>query len=110
MVAVTGARTYSAGFDILLTLKGLGAHHVGVPSSQAPNCFIDVLRFTLPHSQLNGTISFKQSLSLPGLDPTARYLEPEITLTYDQIRAYQFDPAAGVRLALDAIRSCHWEA
>ncbi len=108
VVAVTGARTYSAGFDILLTLKGLGAHHVGVPSSQAPNCFIDTLRFTLPYSQLTGTISFKQSLSLPGLNPAVRHLEPEITLTYDQIRIYQFDPAAGVRLALDAIHSGRW--
>lgn len=110
VVAVTGARTYSAGFDILLTLKALGAHHVGVPSSQAPNCFIDSLRFTLPHSQLTGTISFKQSLSIPGLDPAVRHLEPEIILTYDKIRTYEFDPSAGVRLALDAIHSGRWDA
>jgi hypothetical protein len=110
VVAVTGARTYSAGFDILLTLKGLGAHHVGVPSSQAPNCFIDILRYSLPHSRLSGTIAFKHSLSLPGLDPTLRHLEPEVTLTYDQMRTYAFDPAAGVRLALETIRGGRWEA
>lgn len=108
VVVVTGARTYSAGFDILLTLKGLGAHHVGVPSAQAPNCFIDTLRFTLPHSGLAGTVSFKRSMALPRLDPQVRHLEPDVALTYDQFRAYQFDPAAGVRLALDSIRSGLW--
>lgn len=83
VVAVTGARTYSAGFDILLTLKALGAYHVGVPSSQAPNCFIDTLRFTLPHSRLTGGISFKRSLALPRLDPEVRHLAPDRPLTYD---------------------------
>lgn len=110
VVVVMGARTYSAGFDILLTLKDLGAHHVGVPTSQAPTCFIDVLRFTLPHSQFTGIISFKQSPSLPGLNPAVHHLEPEITLTYDPIRTCQFDTVAGVRLALDAIHSGRWEA
>lgn len=108
VVVVTGARTYSAGFDIVLTLKRLGAHHVGVPSAQAPNCFIDILRFTLPHSGIAGTVSFKRSMALPRLDPQVRHLEPDVALTYDQFRAYQFDPAAGVRLALDSIRSGLW--
>ena len=108
VVVVTGARTYSAGFNILLTLKGLGAHHVGGPSAQAPNCFIDILRFALPHSELAGTISFKRSVALPRLDPQVRHLEPDVALTYEQLRDYQFDPAAGVRLALDTIRSGTW--
>ena len=108
VAVVTGARTYSAGFDILLTLKALGAHHAGVPSAQAPNCFIDILRFTLPHSGLAGTVSFKRSMALPRLDPQVRHLEPDVVLTYDQLRAYQFDPAAGVRLALNTIRSGGW--
>ena len=108
VVVVTSARTYSAGFDILLTLKGLGAHHVGIPSAQAPNCFIDILRFTLPHSGLAGTVSFKRSMALPRLDSQLRHLEPDVALTYDQLRDYQFDPAAGVRLALDTIRSGLW--
>ncbi|MCL4521703.1 MAG: hypothetical protein M1415_09035 [Firmicutes bacterium] len=108
VVVVTSARTYSAGFDIVLTLKALGAYHVGVPSAQAPNCFIDILRFTLPHSGLAGTVSFKRSMALPRLDPQVRHLEPDVTLTYDQLLAYQFDPAAGVRLALDTIRSGRW--
>lgn len=108
VVAVSGARTYSAGFDILLTLKSLGAYHVGVPSSQAPNCFIDTLRFTLPHSQLAGTIAFKRSLALPQLDPGVHYLAPDVILTYDTLRTYQFDPAAGVRLALDSIKAGTW--
>jgi hypothetical protein len=103
VVAVTGARTYSAGFDVLLTLKSLGALHVGVPSSQAPNCFIDTLQFTLPHSKLSGTISFKQRIAMPFMAPTVRHMDPDVPLTFDRLRSYKFDPAAGVRLALESI-------
>lgn len=108
VVVVTGARTYSAGFDTLLTLKALGAHHVGIPCAQAPNCFIDVLRFTLPQSRLTGIVSFKQSMALPFLESHVRQLDPDVALTYNQLSSYQFDPASGVRLALDTIRSGRW--
>ena len=103
VVVVTGAETYSAGFDVALTLRKLGAMHVGVPSAQAPNCFIDVLRYTLPHSGLTGHLSFKESFALPGEAMPDRLLAPQIPLTYARLRAYGFDPAAGVRLALDTV-------
>ena len=103
VVVVTGAETYSAGFDVAVTLRKLGAIHVGVPSAQAPNCFIDVLRYTLPHSGLTGHISFKESFALPGEALPDRLLAPEIPLTYAQLKAYGFDPASGVRLALDTV-------
>ena len=103
VVVVTGAETYSAGFDVAVTLRKLGAMHVGVPSAQAPNCFIDVLRYTLPHSRLTGHISFKESFALPGEALPDRLLAPEISLTYAQLKAYGFDPAAGIRLALDTV-------
>ena len=103
VVVVTGAETYSAGFDVALTLRKPGAIHVGVPSAQAPNCFIDVLRYTLPHSGLTGHISFKESFALPGEALPDRLLAPEIPLTYAQLQAYGFDPAAGIRLALDTV-------
>ncbi len=103
VVVITGAETYSAGFDVALTLRKLGALHVGVPSSQAPNCFIDVLPYTLPNSGLTGHISFKESFALPAEALPERLLAPEVPLTYAQLTAYGFDPAAGIRLALDAI-------
>lgn len=103
VVVVTSARTYSAGFDVVLTLRGLGAQHVGVSSSQAPNCFIDVLRFTLPHSEVSGIVSFKQSLALPQLGAEVRTLVPHHELTYDKLRGFDFDPEASIRLALNVI-------
>ena len=103
VLVVTSARTYSAGFDVVLTLRGLGARHVGVSSSQAPNCFIDVLRFRLPHSQISGVVSFKQSVALPQLDADVRTLVPHHVLTYDKLRAFAFDPEASIRLALTVI-------
>jgi hypothetical protein len=103
VVVITGAETYSAGFDVAVILRKLGARHVGVPSSQAPNCFIDVLRYTLPHSGLTGHISFKESLAFPGELLPGRLLAPDVPLTYAQLNAYGFDPAAGIRLALDTV-------
>jgi hypothetical protein len=103
LVVVTAAETYSAGFDVALTLRRLGAWHVGVASAQAPNCFIDVLRYRLPHSGLEGTISFKESLALPDVELPDRMLRPQVSLTYEILQAYGFDPHAGVRLALDRV-------
>lgn len=105
VIVVTSARTYSAGFDVVLTLTGLGAIQVGVPSGQAPNCFIDILRFMLFHSQLQGVVSFKKSVALPQLGPDVRTLAPLHELTYENLRSYNFDPAAGILLALESIES-----
>ncbi len=102
VAVVTSANTYSAGFDVALTLRKLGAVHVGVPSAQSPNCFIDALRYTLPHSGLSGTISFKESRALPNAVLPDGVLPPQVPLTYAQLRAFGFDPAAGVRLAMTA--------
>jgi hypothetical protein len=78
-IVVTSADTYSAGFDVALPLRALGARHVGSPSAQAPNCFMDVLGFKLPHSGLEGTISFKDSCALPGIDLPERVLETRMS-------------------------------
>jgi len=100
VAVVTSAKTYSAGFDLALTLRKLGAVHVGVPSAQSPNCFLDALHYTLPHSGLSGTISFKESRALPSTVLPDGVLPPHVPLTYAQLRAFGFDPTAGVRLAL----------
>ena len=98
---VTSAFTYSAGFDVAAMLVRRGALHVGVASGQAGNCFTDILRFRLAHSQLAGTISFKESFLFPE-DPAAGcLLRPQRELTYERLAAYGFDPNASLRLALD---------
>jgi hypothetical protein len=103
VVVVTAARTYSAGFDVAAQLVKHGAHVVGVASGQAGNCFIDTLRYQLPHSQLEGAISFKRSLLFPEDAERGAMLTPETELTYDQLAALAFDHHASVRLALDRL-------
>lgn len=100
IVVLTSARTYSAGFDLAAQLYKSGAEIMGVASSQAGNCFIDSLPFTLKHSGLQGTISYKLSFLFPG-DPVAgRSLRPEVELDYSKLRQMSFDPNATVLLAL----------
>lgn len=103
VVVVTAARTYSAGFNIAAQLVKHGARVVGVASGQAGNCFIDTLRYQLPHSRLDVSISFKRSLLFP--DDAARgvLLTPDDELTYDRLAALNFDPHTSVRLALERL-------
>jgi len=56
IVVLTSARTYSSGYALAALLFQHGVTVVGVPSSQAGNCFIDSLQFDLAHSGLHGSI------------------------------------------------------
>jgi len=103
VIAVTAAKTYSAGFDVAAQLVKHGARVVGVSSGQAGNCFIDTLRYQLPHSQLDVSISFKRSLLFPEDAERGAVLTPEEELTYDRLATLNFDPHASVRLALEHV-------
>lgn len=99
VVALTSARTYSAGFDAVLQLRALGAKVAGVPPAQAANCFIDSLAFELPRSHLKGSISYKRSLGLPADPKNGELLHPDAELTYDAWSKRRFDPNAAYDLA-----------
>lgn len=92
VIVLTSARTYSAGFDVVATLLRQGAAVIGVPSAQAGNCFIDVLRFRLDHSGLEGWVSFKWSQLFPSEPERGRVLRPDRELTYADLAARHFDP------------------
>lgn len=104
IVVLTSARTYSAGFDVAAMLVKRSARLVGVPSSQAGNCFIDGLFFTLENSGLTGVISHKWSRLFPDEPERGTVLRPDIELTYDYLRSTGFDPNAAVLLALDDLK------
>jgi hypothetical protein len=104
VIVLTSARTYSAGFDVAAMLVKRGARLVGVPSSQAGNCFIDGLFFTLENSRLLGSISFKWSRLFPEDPERGTVLRPDVELTYDYLRSTGFDPNAAVLLALEDVR------
>jgi hypothetical protein len=105
VVVLTSAWTYSAGFDVVKMLLRNGATVIGVPSAQAGNCFIDVLRFQLEHSKLAGWVSFKRSEAFPGDAERGRVLRPSRELTYADLAARGFDPHASVALALDYLHA-----
>jgi hypothetical protein len=78
-----------------------GASLVGVPSSQAGNCFIDGLFYTLERSQLTGIISYKWSRLFPDEPERGRLLRPHRELTYDYLASVGFDRNASIALALE---------
>jgi len=98
-------RTFSAGFDVALALHHTGAKLVGVPSGQAANCFIDLLRYKLPASGLVGGISYKAVYNLPHDPEKGRLFPCELPLTMDLFKDYEFDANVEVLMALDAAKS-----
>ena len=99
------ADTYSAAFHYMFYLWKMGAKIVGVPSSQAPNTFMEVTPFTLPRTNLEGSISNSLQLFLHADDPCAKQLTPDILLTYDDYKRYNFDNQAEVLFLLDYIKA-----
>jgi len=108
VLVLSSARTYSAAFDAVLTLRAHGATVVGVPSSQAANCFIDTLHFQLTHSQAQGGLSYKWSVRLPEDLKAGSLLRPDLELTYERFEALHFDPNATVLLALEMALGKPW--
>lgn len=88
-----------------LELLQYGAEIVGVPSSQAGNCFIDALPFTLKHSGIQGQLSFKWSLLFPNDSLKGKLLRPHRELAYQDLIVHTFDPNTTVLLALERLAS-----
>lgn len=100
---LTDAYTFSAAFHYAFYLWKMGAVIVGNSSSQAPNTYMEITPFTLPHTKLNGSISNSLQLYLPMDDPRAKQLRPDWTLSYDDYKRYGFDEQAEVLYLLDKI-------
>ncbi len=100
VIVLTSAFTYSAGYHLARLPHRLGADLVGVPSAQAGNCFGDALRYTLPRSARQGTISHKQLVTAPDDPAPGRVLRPSRELTCRDPRAMASDPNAPLRPAL----------
>jgi len=99
VVALSSARTFSAGLSLLTTLGRLGATVVGTAPVQAPTYFGDLVGFDLPNSQIRAVTATSRIETLPeGPDDV---LEPDRVLTADDWARYDFDRDASVRLALD---------
>lgn len=91
---VTDTGTFSAAFHYAFMLWRMGATVVGVPSSQAPNTFMESTPFTLPNSGIDCSISNALQIFLPEDDPRAKVFWPDWMLTYDDYRRLNFDSRA----------------
>jgi hypothetical protein len=103
-VAVS-ARTFSAGFDIALSLWKQGAKIVGTTPSQVANCFIDVVPFKLKNSGIVGQVSTKLYIGLPERFPEMKILlKPHLELSYEYYKDSGFDPNATIALCIKELK------
>lgn len=102
---ITNDRTFSAAFHYTFYLWKMGATIVGIPSGQAPNTYMEQTLFRLPYTGMQGSISNSMQICLPGKDPRAKTLYPDLMPTYQDYREYNFDKHTEVLYLLDKIKS-----
>ena len=103
VVVLVTPGTFSAGFDMLRYLYEAGAILVGTPSGQAANCFGNGRMWNLKHTKIEGIISTKYEIWLPGDTELGRVLPMDYPLTYEKLASYNFDPNAEFLYALDLL-------
>lgn len=97
--------TFSAAFHYAFYLWKMGATIVGIPCKQAPNTFMEQTPFELPYSHLKGSISNSFQAFLPGTDKRAKTFYPDMEMTYDDYKKYNFNAQAEILFLLDHINS-----
>ncbi len=91
---VTDVQTFSSAFHTAYMLWKMGAKVVGVPSGQAPNTFMEVTRFLLPNTGLECSASNSLQSCFPTNHPMAKALIPDIQLSYNDYRQFNFSKDA----------------
>lgn len=102
---LTDALTFSAAFHYAFYLWKMGATIVGVPSSQAPNTFMENTDFELPYTKIKGTISNSAQYFLPVTDKKAKTFWPDIMPEYKDYKKYNFDKDSELLWLLDRINN-----
>lgn len=100
---VTNEGTFSAAFHFTYMLWKMGATIVGVPSSQAPNTFMESTPFTLPNTGIQCSVSNAIQRFLPAEDPRAKVFRPDWTPTWEDYRRLGFDSRADLLYILEKI-------
>lgn len=88
---VTDPKTFSAAFHYAYMLWKMGATLVGVPSGQAPNTFMEVTPFKLPHSGIECSVSNSVQRFFPDGDSRAHVLWPDWMPKWEEYRELGFD-------------------
>lgn len=100
---VTNEGSFSASFHFAFYLWKMGAIVVGVPPQQAPNTFMEMTPLKLPYTGIEGSISNTMQVFLPAQDKRARIFWPDIMLTPEEYRKYEFDTHTEIRYLTDKI-------
>jgi len=103
IVVLTSPRTFSGGYWVAAFLKKAGAKIVGIPSGQAGNHYGSVLQLSLANTGITLSVPTKQFLMFPDDPEKGRLLRPDLELTLDRLKSYDFDPNAEVLLALEIL-------
>lgn len=102
---ITDAGSFSAAFHYTFFLWKMGAIVAGVPSSQAPNTFMESTPFTLPYTSLKGSISNSMQVFLPSGDSRTKTFTPRIMPSYEDYKRYNFDTNTEVLFLIDKIKN-----
>lgn len=100
---VTNEDTFSAAFHFTYMLWKMGATIVGVPSSQAPNTFMESTPFTLPNTGIQCSVSNAIQRFFPNDDPRSKVFWPDWTPTWEDYRRLGFDSRADLLYILEKI-------
>ncbi len=100
---VTNEDTFSAAFHFAYMLWKMGATVVGVPSSQAPNTFMESTPFSLPNTGIQCSVSNAIQRFLPADDPRAKVFWPDWTPSWDDYKRLGFDSRADLMYILEKI-------
>mgnify|MGYP003311423592 FL=1 len=100
---VTNEDTFSAAFHFTFMLWKMGATIVGVPSSQAPNTYMESTPFTLPNTGIECSVSNAIQLFFPADDPRSKVFRPDWTPSWEDYRRLGFDSRADLLYILEKI-------
>jgi hypothetical protein len=104
VIVLVDESTFSASFDLMFALWRNGAQVVGVPPSQSPNCFIEIVQYTMSSTGLQAWISTKVMQYLPIDNNQAKTFIPNMMPDYEIYKHYNFDPETPLLMVLDRLR------
>lgn len=105
IVVVTSPLTFSAAFQYLYFLRKIGnATIVGVSPRQAYNASMETTNFTLPNSQLSGSVSNSYQLFMPEDIERGEILIPDFEVTWEIFANYGYDLETEIRYSIDLIQ------
>lgn len=100
---ITDMSTFSAAFHYAFYLWKMGATIVGVPSRQSPNSFMETTPFQLPFTKLSASSSNSLQQFVETGSIMEKALIPEIEITLDDYKTYNFDANTPVLKIIDIL-------